>query len=242
MPTAAPRLVFLMPAVVVGSVVAAVVSLLWPHGSMIVVGVVLGLVVAVASVLVLDLRAPEATLRTLDAKPLGPGMEPRLESLVASLCTSHGIAEPSLYSVDSRAPDAAVLGRAKNTHLVVTSGALRQLDRLELEAVVARQLAQLGSGVHAATTLALAGSLLGPLADPLRRAQLDSTRLARMDVQGVLMTRYPPALVGAFERAARGGGVGTKRATEHLWMIGPLDGTPRIQPRLQDRVDALREM
>ena len=242
MPTAAPRLVFLIPAVVVGLGVAVVVSLLSPYGPKIVIGVIVGLVAAVVLTIRLDRRAPEATLRTLGAIPVGQGEEQRLESLVASLCASHGIAEPELHLVDSPAPDAAVVGRAKDRHLVVTTGALQKLDRLQLEAVVARQLAQLGAGVHAATTLAFVGPLLGPLAKLMREVQLDSQRLALMDVQGVLMTRYPPALVGAFEQAARGNGVGCTRATGHLWMIGPIDGTQGVQPRLQDRIAALREL
>ncbi len=242
MPTVAPRLVFLIPAVVVGLVVAVGFSLLAPFDLRIVVGVLAGLVTVVGMVMVLDRRAPRAILSTMGAEPLGEGMEPRLESLVASMCASHGIAEPDVHLVDSQALDAAVVGRGNDTQLVVTTGALRQLNRLELEAVVARQLAQFGAGVHAATTLASVGPLLGPLATMMRRAQLDSQRLALTDVQGVLMTRYPPALAGAFEKAALGSGVAGTSATRHLWMIGPLDGTKGVQPPLEDRIDALREL
>lgn len=242
MPTAAPRLVFLIPAIVVGLIVAAGFSLLAPFDLRIVVGAVAGVGIAFLMVIVLDRRAPQAILSTMGAAPLGEGMEPRLESLVASMCASHGIVEPNLHLVDSQAMDAAVVARGNATQLVVTTGALRQLNRLELEAVVARQLAQFGAGVHAATTLASAGPLLGPLATVMRRAQLDSQRLALIDVQGVLMTRYPPALAEAFEKAALGSGVAGTRATRHLWMIGPLDGTERVQPPIQDRIDALREL
>ena len=242
MPTAAPRSVLLIPALVAGLVVAVVVTLLSPYGPKIVVGVIIGLVVAVLLTIALDRRAPAATLSALGAVPVVPGRQPRLESLVASLCASHGIAEPQLHVVDSQAPDSAVVGRAKQTHLVMTTGALQKLDRLQLEVVVARQLAQISSGVHAATTLASVGPLLGPAAELIRRVQLDGQRLALTDVQGVLMTRYPPALVGAFEQAAAGSGVSCTRANRHLWMIGPLDGTPGAQPQLQDRIDALREL
>lgn len=242
MPTAAPRSVLLIPAAAVGLAVAVVVALLSPFGPQVVVGAAAGLAVAAVSIVALDRRAPAATLRALRAVEVAPGEQPRLESLVASLCASHGIAEPRLHVVDSRAPDSAVVARASKTHLVLTTGALQQLDRLQLEVVVARQLAQFGSGVHAATNLASVGPLLGPLAELVRRVQLDGQRMALTDVQGVLMTRYPPALVGAFERAAEGGGVDSSRADRHLWMIGPLDGSPAVQPRLQDRIDALSEL
>lgn len=242
MPNAAPRLVFLIPAVVAGVVVAVGFLLLEHFDLRIVVGAAAGLATAVGVVILLDRRASRSVLSTMGAQRIDAGTEPRLESLVASMCASHGIAEPSLYLVDSQALDAAVVGRGNETQLVVTTGALRQLDRLELEAVVARQLAQSGDGVHAATTLASVGPLLGPLAKLVRRVQLDSQRLARTDVQGVLMTRYPPALAGAFEKAALGSGVAGTRSTRHLWMIGPLDGTTGVQPPLQDRIDALREL
>jgi len=232
----------LIPAVVAGLVVAAAFLLLEPLGLRIVVGAAAGSAAAVGVVVWLDRRASHAVLSTMGAQRLDEGSEPRLESLVASLCASHGIAEPSLYLVDSQALDAAVAGRGNEMQLVLTTGALRQLDRLELEAVVARQLAQSGAGVYAATTLASVGPLLGPLAKPIRRAQLDSRRLALTDVQGVLMTRYPPALAGAFQKAARCGGVAGALSTRHLWMIGPTDGTAGVQPPLQDRIDALREL
>ena len=231
-----------MPAFAVGLIVAVAVALLSPFGPRIVVGAAVGLLVSTVTTIALDRRAPAATLRALGAEEVAPGEQPRLESLVSSLCASHGTAEPRLYVVDSQAPDSAVVGRASQTHLVFTTGALQKLDRLQLEVVVARQLAQFRSGVHAATNLASVGPLLGPLADLVRRLQLDSRRLALTDVQGVLMTRYPPALVDAFEQAAEGGGVSCTRANRHLWMIGPLDGEPGVQPRLQDRIDALREL
>lgn len=242
MPTAAPRLVFLIPAVVVGLTVAAGFSLLAPFDHRIVIGVIAGLVIAVGVVVILDRRAPQAILRTMGAQQLEGGVEPRLESLVASMCASHGIAEPNLHLVDSQAPDAAVVGRGNATQLVVTTGAIQQLGRLELEAVVARELAQLGAGVHAATNLASVGPFVGPLAKIMRRALLDSQRLALIDAQGVLMTRYPPALASAFEKAALGSGVSVTGSTRHLWMIGPLDGTAGVQTPLQERIDVLREL
>ncbi|MCQ3805846.1 MAG: hypothetical protein OXB92_09300 [Acidimicrobiaceae bacterium] len=242
MPTAAPRSVLLIPAFAVGLLAASLVALLSPFGPRIVVAAVVGAAVAGASAVALDRRAPAAVLRAISATPLRPGTQPRLESLVASLCASHGIAEPQLHVVDSCAPDSAVVARPGETHLVVTTGALQKLDRLQLEVVVARQLAQFSSGVHAATTLASVGPLLGPLAETVRRAQLDAQRVVLTDVQGVRMTRYPPALVGAFEQAAEGSGVACTRTTRHLWMIGPLDADPGVQPRLQDRIDALREL
>ena len=70
-------------------------------------------------------RRRRPALRALGAFPLDEGSEPRLESLVESICASHGIAEPILYVVESSAIDAAVVGKPDDTHLIVTAVCLR---------------------------------------------------------------------------------------------------------------------
>ena len=147
MPNVAPRLLLVAPAVVAFLFVTLLVGLLAPGSLSWIIGLAIGLVVAATAMLLIERRAPEVALRSLGAKPIAPGAEPRLESLVESVCASHGISEPKLYLVESRAPDAAVAGSVSDTRLVLTTGALRQLDRLELEAVVARELVQFGSGI-----------------------------------------------------------------------------------------------
>ena len=176
MPTVAPRLLLIAPAIVPALVAAIVVTVLFELPVSLLLGLAVGVVVALLVMWWLERRAPEAALRSLGAQPLAPGTEPRLESLVESICASHGIAEPQLYLVESRAPDAAVAGNATDTRLVVTTGALRQLDRLELEAVVARELVQFGNGIHAATVLASVAPFYGPFADRLRERMLDDRR------------------------------------------------------------------
>lgn len=242
MPTVAPRVLLAVPAAAVLVIVAVVVALVVPAPMPVVVGLLAGVVVAVAVAWWLDRRAADAVIRALGARPIEADDEPRLASLVESVCASHGITEPQLYVVESRAPDAAVAGTPDEPRLVVTTGALRQLERLELEALVARELSQFGSGVHAATLLASLSRLMGPLAAPLRNRLLDDRRLARSDLDGVRMTRYPPALTGVFEKAAAGPGVRDDPATRHLWLIGPIDAPDAVQPALHERIATLREL
>ncbi len=242
MPTAAPHLVLLIPATTSGFIVAALVALLSPFENALLLGLLAGLLCALIVALTLDRLSPKIVLRAISAEPLEPSEVPRLASLVMSLCASNGITEPALHVVESEALDAAVVGRPNSTHLVLTSGALRYLDRVELEAVVARELAQLSGGFHAATNLAAVGPLLGPLATKVRLRQLDPRSLALMDLQGVQMTRYPPALASALQKAATGDSVGATPATEHLWMVGDTVRTPKAQFTIRDRVDVLREL
>lgn len=242
MPTVAPRLLLIAPAIVAFLFTTLLVGLLAPGSLAWVLGLAIGLAVAVAVMLWLERRAPEAALKSLGATPIPDGSEPRLESLVESVCASHGISEPKLYLVESRAPDAAVAGNANDTRLIITTGALRQLDRLELEAVVARELVQFGSGIHAATLLAAVAPLYGPFAPRVRNKILDDRRLARVDIDGVQLTRYPPALAAAFEKAAASDGVPDRPASRHLWLVGPQGVADAVQPALGERIDTLREL
>ncbi len=179
-----------------------------------------------------------AALRALGAFPLDEGSEPRLESLVESICASHGIAEPILYVVESSAIDAAVVGKPDDTHLIVTRGVLTKLERLEIEAVIARQMTLFGNGVSAATTLT--SPALGPVAAGLRKRLLNDRRLVRADFDAVGVTRYPPALASAFEKAIESARISHNARTDHLWMIG--SGIDSVQPEMRERVDALREL
>lgn len=242
MPSVAPRLLLIAPAVVAFLVVTVLVGLLVPTPLPWLIGLVVGLAIAVAVMAVLERRAPDAAVRALGARRLAEGEEPRLESLVESICASHGIREPILYVVDSPAPDAAVAGTPTDTRLIVTTGALRALDRLELEAVIARELVQFGRGIHAATVLVAVAPLYGPFAPIVRQRVLEPQRLALTDLEGVRLTRYPPALAGAFEKAAASSGVPDQPAARHLWLIGPFGVADAVQPPLEQRIDTLREL
>jgi len=234
----APRLLAIAPSLALGVVVAVVLVFLVPWWIAIPVAIVTGL----ALVLYIVWRAPVIALKTLGATPLPEGQEPRLESIVESICATSGTAEPQLHVVESRSPDVAVLGKLDDSHLVVTTGALRQLDRLELEAVVARQLTASGNELEAATTLVPVATLLGPLGPRLRDRVLDDRRMAAADLEGVQITRYPPALASALAKAAEAGGVPDRAAVRHLWLIGPVGGAGSPHPPLDERIDTLREL
>ncbi len=238
MPTVSPRALAAIPAVSACVVVAVVLVLLVPLHIAIPVALVTGLVMAWLVIR----SATGRVLRMFGAAPLEEATEPRLESLVESICASHGISEPKLYAVASDAIDAAVIGDGDDIGLIVTTGALASLDRLELEAVIARELSLFGNGGHSATVLASVSSLLGPGGEALRDRLLDDRRLARADIDGVKLTRYPPALVSAFEKALGSGRVIDQPAIRHLWMVGPDVGTQAIQPPLGERIDILREL
>ena len=235
MPTVSARAIAAIPAVLVALVVLIALVFVDP-----IVAVIAALVLGAITLVLVQRTATSRVLGALNAEPLDEGVEPRLESLVESICASHGINEPGLYVAKTTAMDAAVVGRSDDTRLVVTQGLLDQLDRLELEAVIARELSMFGSGVFAGTVLASVGGLLGPLGAQLRGRLLDDRRFVIADFDAVGVTRYPPALAAAFAKAVESARVTHRPASDHLWMIG--SGTDPVQPGLGERVDALLEL
>ena len=235
MPTVSARAIAAIPAIVVGLVVLIALVFVDP-----IVAVVVALILGGLTLVLVQRTATGRVLTALSAEPLEEGVEPRLESLVESICASHGINEPGLYVAKTTAMDAAVVGRSDDTRLVVTRGLLDQLDRLELEAVIARELSMFGSGVFAGTVLASVGGLVGPLGGQLRARLLDDRRFVTADFDAVGVTRYPPALAAAFAKAVESARVTHRPASDHLWMIG--SGTDPVQPGLGERVDALLEL
>jgi len=236
MPVVSPRVLVALPAAVVGVAAGVVAAFVLP----LLLALLVALVIAGLVAAVLWFASTPIALRHLQAVPLSEGQAPRLESVVESICAHSGIVEPELHMVDAEPIDAAVVGSSRDTHLVVTRGLLERLDRLEHEAVVARELAQFGSGIQAATVLVGASRALGPFGPLLRSRVVDECRLARADIDGVRLTRYPPALASVFDKASEVERVADVPACRHLWMIGP--DASQVQLRLAQRVDALREL
>jgi Zn-dependent protease with chaperone function len=236
MPTVSHRALVAIPAAI--AFVVVLLALIFVISPLIAALVALAVAVGIGWLLVV--RAPGLALSALGAQPLEEALHPRVESLVESICASFGITEPQLYTVDTDAIDAAVVGSADDTRLVITRGALEKLDRLELEAVVGRELSLFGSGVHAATVMVSVSKAVGPLGSMIYGRLLDGRQLARADIDGVQLTRYPPALAQALEKARAGAAVDHDPMSCHLWMVGP--ARAGVQPLLVERIDTLREL
>jgi heat shock protein HtpX len=187
------------------------------------------------------------------AQPADPVAHARLINLVEGLCITAGVPVPSLYVVDESGLNAMTMGRGpRHASLVVTSGLLAGLNRIELEAVLAHELSHIKSydiltstlavalfGILGATAMAAAsdgpGRLLGWLLLPLSalggvglQVAVGHHREAIADMSGVALTRYPPALVAALEKLQESGTLITSgsRATAHLWLGRPAPPVP----------------
>jgi heat shock protein HtpX len=212
----------------------------------VVVGVVVGAVAGAAAWLTAWWGGTVATVRLTGARVAGADEQPRVHNLIDGLCAASGIPKPTLRVVDDEAPNALAVGlHPRRTTIVVTTGLVSSLGRIELEAVLAHELSHVKvhdivPGTVAVTSLGVVAVLFPPAARlPFWGAGNQREPLA--DLAAVALTRYPPGLIAALEKIAagpRGAGYSRRaraRATDHLWILS--------QGRsLDERLQALREL
>jgi heat shock protein HtpX len=202
-------------------------------------GLLAGLVVGVGLAVAAELTAQRMAVTATGGQLADPTKHARLVNLVAGLCVAAGLPEPRLYVVDEPAPNAMSAGRgSRHGSVVVTSGLLDVLDRVELEGVVAHELSHLRDGSAGPATLAVPvlGFLL-PLSAPLLQALCGPWREHHADAAAVQLTRYPPGLASALEKVAadqRPTRAARKRVA-HLWLKAP-------GASLDERIAVLREL
>jgi heat shock protein HtpX len=170
-----------------------------------------------------------------------PRHHARLYNLVEGLSVGSGLRQPRLVIVDSPGLNAVSVGTSPTRATVgVTTGLLAELERIELEAVLAEELIQIRRHDTRPMSIVAATFGLG------RRWAIPADRDAGADQSAVALTRYPPALASALEKIeAKGAAVpGQPRRFAQLWLADP--GDPPVVGRgrlpLHERIEALREL
>jgi hypothetical protein len=204
-----------------------------------ILGIVLGLAAAAAVVAWLFVGADARLERRLGAVALDEADDPRLFNLIDGLSAIVGVTSPPVVMIDDDGANAGLLGVRRSPTLVLTRGLVAELDRLQLEGVVARELHRLGSADHLveSTAAGVVGWLSPSLAQRLAGDRHGLDAEITIDAEAVRHTRYPPGLAAALERVdAR---PGPKRETLGVsWMIDPSE---RSRADVQIRVAALHE-
>jgi len=135
-------------------------------------GAVVALVIALAMSLSSYFFGDRIVLRVSKARPATRETHPRLINIVEGLCIASGLPMPKVYVVPEEAPNAFATGRTPETaSIAVTEGLLRDLDRLELEGVIAHELSHVKNrDILVGTLVATLVGVVVLLADWMRRA------------------------------------------------------------------------
>lgn len=195
----------------------------------------------------------ERVASTTGAVRLAAGERPRLDSVAESVAMAVGVSGPELYVVNAPGKNAVVWGAASGpARCAFTTGLLDAMDRIELEGVVAHQLALVYDGCVERVTVGAV--LFGPVAkgplEPVVASLVHRTvrerSVVEADVDGVRATRYPPGLVEALERV-RGCSTALPAlppALNVLCFAAPdqAPGPFSVHPPIEDRIDLLREI
>jgi heat shock protein HtpX len=206
-----------------------------------VAGVVAAVVIGCALALWARFAGDKLVAARLQGREADPRSDARLCNLVEGLSITAGLRQPRTIVVDSPGMNAMVGGtRPRNAVLAVTSGLLRGLDRIELEAVLAEELVQIRHNETFAATVLVATFGVGR--SKVVRADHDLWA----DGGAVKLTRYPPALASALEKVESGGSevTGVPRYMSHLWLAPPgaTSGAQTGRLPVRERIEALREL
>lgn len=107
-------------------------------------GLVIALVVSGVMAVTSYYNSDRIVLAMSRAHPADPSQYPHLVNTVEGLAIAAGVPKPKVYVIDDTAPNAFATGRdPDHAVVVVTTGLLEKMDRLELEGVVAHEMSHI---------------------------------------------------------------------------------------------------
>jgi heat shock protein HtpX len=135
------------------TIVATAIVLLFGGGW---IGAVIAFVIAIGLAWASYFNSDKIAIAASRAQPADEAEYRRYHNLVEGLCIAAGLPKPRLYVVDDPAPNAFATGRnPKHAALAVTTGLLEIMNRVELEGVIAHELAHVKNYDILVTTIAV---------------------------------------------------------------------------------------
>lgn len=234
---------------------AALVLVFWLIGLPFWLGLILGPLLAAALVWFALRNSVDRLLTAINARPLGDNEYQRYDNVVEGLALSTGLSEPDLHLIDDSSLNGAALDWNGEQAIVLTTGLLDAIGRIELESVVAGLLVRLKNGDAERATLGAAlfgrpiiDSSLSAVAFPIARAAFgrlfEEDREIAGDQGAVSVTRYPPGLSAALTRIATGPvePATTSPGLQHLWFAPPQSDAVVPHTPINWRLDVLSEI
>jgi heat shock protein HtpX len=107
-------------------------------------GILVALVIALFISLITFQWGDKMVLGISHARPVDRKENPYLANVVEGLALAAGVPPPKAYIIEDTAPNAFATGRnPQNSAIVVTTGLLQKLDRLELEGVIGHEMSHI---------------------------------------------------------------------------------------------------
>lgn len=151
--------------------------------------------------------AEDSVLKGLAVSEATTDEAARLHNVVEGLCLSMGMTKPRLWTLALEEPVALAASQPHSVgSIVVSTGFVGTMDRMETEAVVAHLLVRLRSGDAQARTFFLAASRflarfgLARLGSRVLASSLMSEPVNLVDLAACRVTRYPPGLMSALDK------------------------------------------
>lgn len=129
----------------------------------IIIGLFIGVLIFVIALLVSYFGGQSLVTTMAGAREVTKQEEPYLYNTVDALSIANGMPMPKLYVIDTDVPNAFAAGRnPENASITVTTGLLQRLDRMELEGVIAHEMAHIRNYdvLLATVVVVLAGTIV----------------------------------------------------------------------------------
>ena len=135
-------------------------------------GIAFAVIIAVAMTAGSYYYSDRVVLAMSRARPVEKAEFPYLYNVVEGLALAAGIPAPKCYVIDDTAPNAFATGRnPENSVIVVTTGLLQKMNRLELEGVVAHEMSHIKNyDILLQTLTVVMVGVVALLSDWLRRS------------------------------------------------------------------------